>query len=73
MSLRKIWTHAVSRSPSSLINAIPRLKGAPQWRNELGKEPVDLEEFRKEITAVALPSQDPVNGADGPLLSLWSK
>ncbi|KEF60717.1 uncharacterized protein A1O9_02278 [Exophiala aquamarina CBS 119918] len=48
-------------------------EGAPQWRNELGKEPVNLEEFRKEITSVALPSQDPVNGAGGPLLSLWSK
>lgn len=49
------------------------MQGAPPWRNELGKEPVDLEEFRKEITAVALPAQDPVNGVGGPLLSLWTK
>ncbi|KAK5051924.1 hypothetical protein LTR84_002727 [Exophiala bonariae] len=48
-------------------------KGAPQWRNELGKKPINLEEIRKEITAVEMPSQDPVNGANGPLLSLWTK
>ncbi|KIV77169.1 hypothetical protein PV11_08992 [Exophiala sideris] len=47
-------------------------QGAPKWRNELGKEPIDLEEFRQETTAVAMPKEDPVNGPDGPLLKLWT-
>ncbi|KAH7394306.1 hypothetical protein BKA66DRAFT_297052 [Pyrenochaeta sp. MPI-SDFR-AT-0127] len=46
-------------------------EGAPRWRNELGKQKVDHEAFGKEIRAVAMPAQDPVNGANGPLLRLW--
>ena len=48
-------------------------QGAPKWRNELGKQVIDLEEFRKETEAVEFPKQDPVNGLDGPLLRLWAK
>ena len=51
---------------------ISSLKGAPKWRNELGKEPINLEMFRQETTAVAMPKEDPVNGSDGPLLKLWT-
>ncbi|KIX07127.1 uncharacterized protein Z518_05104 [Rhinocladiella mackenziei CBS 650.93] len=48
-------------------------EGAPKWRNELGEEAINLEEYQKEINGVDLPLQDPVNGADGPLLQLWAK
>ncbi|RVX67749.1 hypothetical protein B0A52_07872 [Exophiala mesophila] len=47
--------------------------GAPPWRSELGKEPIDLAEMRKETGSVLLPAEDPVNGANGPLLSLWTR
>jgi hypothetical protein len=47
-------------------------QGAPHWRNELGKAPIDLVTLRQETGDVAMPSQDPVNGRDGPLLQLWS-
>lgn len=49
------------------------VKGAPKWRNELGKDDSNLEALREEATAVAVPVQDPVSGTDGPLLRLWSQ
>ncbi|OCT49062.1 cupin domain protein [Cladophialophora carrionii] len=48
-------------------------KGCPRWRNELGKEPIDEKALRKEILAVALPTQDPVTGPDGALMRLWGR
>ncbi|KAH8797960.1 hypothetical protein F5884DRAFT_905795 [Xylogone sp. PMI_703] len=47
-------------------------KGCPRWRNELGKALPDIENLNKEISAVAMPTQDPVMGNDGPLLRLWA-
>ncbi|KIW54354.1 hypothetical protein PV05_06718 [Exophiala xenobiotica] len=47
-------------------------KECPRWRNELGKDPIDVVALRDEIMAVAMPTQDPVNGAEGPLLRLWA-
>ncbi|EXJ92974.1 hypothetical protein A1O3_01530 [Capronia epimyces CBS 606.96] len=48
-------------------------EGAPHWTNQLGKAPIDLEAFRNEIGHVEMPSQDPVNGVDGPLILLWTR
>lgn len=47
-------------------------KGAPKWRNEYGKAGTDVDMLREEAENVAMPSQDPVNGPEGPLLSLWA-
>lgn len=47
-------------------------KSCPRWRNEYGKEPLDVETLRREIASVAMPTQDPVIGVDGPLIQLWS-
>lgn len=47
-------------------------EGAPQWRNEFGKEEAEIDSLREEAASVSMPSQDPVNGAEGPLLRLWS-
>lgn len=44
----------------------------PKWRNEFGKDEAEIDALAEEARSVALPSQDPVNGADGPLLRLWS-
>lgn len=38
----------------------------------MGKTVIDHDTLREEINAVGLPSQDPVNGVDGPLLTLWA-
>ncbi|KAL1964456.1 hypothetical protein VTN77DRAFT_6882 [Rasamsonia byssochlamydoides] len=47
-------------------------KGAPHWRNELGKDPIDPDSsLAKEIQSVEMPSQDPANGENGPLIQLW--
>lgn len=46
--------------------------GAPKWRNEYGKEETEIGALRDEAASVSVPSQDPVNGVDGPLLRLWA-
>ncbi|OJD24446.1 hypothetical protein ACJ73_04190, partial [Blastomyces percursus] len=44
----------------------------PKWRNDFGKDPVDLVTMRKETSAVEIPETDPVYGTEGPLMSLWT-
>ncbi|PGH15014.1 hypothetical protein AJ79_02694 [Helicocarpus griseus UAMH5409] len=46
---------------------------APRWRNEFGKEPVDLVKVRGETETVEMPEDDPVYGAEGPLVPLWTE
>lgn len=46
-------------------------EGAPKWRNEYGKEEAEIDALRDEAASVSVPDQDPVNGADGPLVRLW--
>jgi uncharacterized protein YjlB len=53
------------------IDMADLFQGCPRWRNELGKEPLDVDSLRQEITSVAMPAQDPVVGEDGPLMQLW--
>ncbi|OQV03453.1 hypothetical protein CLAIMM_08496 [Cladophialophora immunda] len=47
-------------------------KDCPRWRNELGKESINVDALRNEILAVAMPTQDPVTGPQGPLMRLWA-
>lgn len=46
-------------------------EGAPNWRNELGKAPVDHDAFGKEIRRTAIPEHDPVSGKEGYLPKFW--
>ncbi|KAJ9307845.1 hypothetical protein DTO217A2_2601 [Paecilomyces variotii] len=46
-------------------------KECPRWRNELGKDPLDVEGLRNEISSVPIPNHDPVLGKDGALVTLW--
>ncbi|EEH38333.2 hypothetical protein PAAG_01254 [Paracoccidioides lutzii Pb01] len=48
-------------------------KKAPHWRNEFGKEPIDLVAVRKETSAVEMPEADPVYGTEGPLVLWWAE
>ena len=68
------WSIPRSKSEDSFIGSCADkiLQGAPKWRNEYGKTGSDVDALRKEAESVAMPSQDPVNGHDGPLLSLWA-
>ncbi|EER23800.1 hypothetical protein D8B26_001949 [Coccidioides posadasii str. Silveira] len=48
-------------------------KGALRWRNEFGRNPIDINTQRKEILRVEMPTQDPVYGKNGPLVHLWNE
>ncbi|KAF2462011.1 hypothetical protein BDY21DRAFT_330266 [Lineolata rhizophorae] len=48
-------------------------KGAPHWRNEYGKKPMEPGAFDEEIGNVGVPEDDPVSGAGGPLVSIWNE
>ncbi|KAH6696842.1 hypothetical protein F5X68DRAFT_219310 [Plectosphaerella plurivora] len=45
-------------------------EGCPKWRNETGKS--HSSKFVTEVRDVAMPTEDPIYGAQGPLLRLWS-
>lgn len=49
-----------------------RWQQAPKWRNMFGKTPVD-HGVREEILGVEMPVQDPVYGADGPMMVVWGE
>lgn len=44
---------------------------APQWRNEYGDGPLDLDLLRREIENVDFPLVDPVTGEEDILINLW--
>ncbi|KAL1960372.1 hypothetical protein VTO42DRAFT_8332 [Malbranchea cinnamomea] len=64
-------THCCSNSRGNYRYVGVYPKGAPKWRNEFDKKPIDHASVRKEIASVEMPTQDPVYGDEGPLIVSW--